>query len=316
MSANLTRLATATAEHLGEDHESLLLRSNAWREHAESLAFIGLHAEAVDAVDKADKWLVRAGSPQFDRARLLLTRASVLHQVRKGLDTIFQVREAADIFLNLGDKKQFVNARMIEAVILNQAGRASDALAVWTHLERDLGDDKDADSAAAFGMMFSTIAGCFRMLGDFAGARAYYTRAKEKFTTCGYTADVVKADWGLAKVAMCEGNLSSACDQLEYVVDRFAALAMRIDEALADLDRLDILLALGRNREARRTSKQIMRTFERVNMNRELLRAVAHLHDSLRSRSAASIRKEVIPSVREFFELSRTRAAARYEPPL
>jgi tetratricopeptide (TPR) repeat protein len=316
MSLALTRLAVAAAGHLDDKPASLLLRSNAWREHAESLAFVGLHDEAMGAVMTAHEHLASAGSPPFDHARLILTHANVLQQVRRGLEVIFQVREAAKIFLGLGEKQQFVNARMIEAVILNQAGRAAEALAVWRDLARDLGEDTDVKSAAAFGVMFSTIAISFRMLGDFAGARAYYLRARERFTSCGQTADAVKSEWGVAKVLMAEGDLRGACELLQRVATQFAALSMRLDEALCELDRVDVLLALDRGREARRVSRRIMRAFEDAGMNREVLRALANLQESFVRRSPEGIRQAVIPHVRQFIEASKTRAAVRYEPPL
>jgi len=323
MSVKLTTLATSIADRLENDTSSsvCLLRSNAWREHAESLTFVGRNEEAFAALERAEEELAKGGSPDFDRARLVLTRANVLHQVHRGLEAVFQVREAAAVFLRIGEMRQFVNARLIESTILYLAGRPADALAAWRDLDRDLGGgSKDASASA---MMFHTIALCFRGLGDFAGARTYFARAKANFIAAGSTADAVKVDWSVARVLLAEGRLVEAVSALTVVGVEFGRLSMRVEEALVGLDRVDALLALDRSIEARKICPPIIAAFNASGLDRETARALAYLHDALRRSSrhateVSDIRSVTIPHVRAFIEkqAKSSSATARFEPPL
>jgi tetratricopeptide (TPR) repeat protein len=167
-------------------------------------------------------------------------------------------------------------------------------------------------------MMFQTIALCFRGLGDFQRAREYFGRALSSFVGAGAIADATKVEWSLARVLVSEGRLQEAQVALDSIASKFRRLSMRDEEALIALDRVDVLLALGRYVDARRICSPIIATFRSMaGRDREVARALACLHEALGATTKPErIRNVMIPHVRLFIEGSRAKpAAAHFELP-
>jgi tetratricopeptide (TPR) repeat protein len=250
----------------------------AWRERAECLAQLGRMSEALDAVAASESHFDAYASSSFATARLALTKANVLIQMRRGSEALFDVRRAAQIFAEYEDAQQMTNAKTIEAAILYQCGRPREALILWSELAEQSAEDGNQEVAAALvantGMSLTEI-------GEYARASLALASARDMYEQLSKPVNVAIVDAAIGANLVASGKLLEGVSQLSRAADKLLELGLVIRAALARVEIVEVLLASNDHRHALVMARRLVDDFSAAGMAAMAMAALAYLREAV-----------------------------------
>lgn len=246
----VTSLAVAIAEaldpreHRRPDHV-VMARGQALRDHAYVLSFLGRHREALRYAEEAERAFSQVPGEDFDLARLALVKALALRLQDRSEEAIVLARQAAGTFRSLGEDARYVNARIIEAVMLYDGGAVERALEVWTGLR----DVPGVDELAALRVAHN-IGVCLCDLGRHEEAVAPLERCVAGFARAGLPTEQTRSRWRLGIALLgTPGRYAEGVALLRAVWQEFTDLDLPVDAALSALDLAEALVTNGETSE-------------------------------------------------------------------
>lgn len=283
----------------------------AWREHAEALRVLTMNNEGLEAASRAEEYFRGFAGNAIDCARLSITRATILRQMEQLNEALVAIDVAVDILESFPDHSLLVNAKLVRAAILFSAGRIREALTIWRALERQLIDASDRETVLA--SLLNNIGHAFRDVGDFDSARLYLCRALAMFTSQRRSTSIARARWGLAQLSALSGNAARAVVELERSVDEMRSLSMTGNAAEAELELLDLSLALGYPVDPDFVCSRLIEEFTRAGMPANAIAALAYL------RKDAALRlpqRRTVHHVRRFIAEVQQKPSLVFIPPV
>lgn len=250
---------------------------SAWREKAFALMRLGRYSETFDALNNADTFYRKGNAEQVRFGDVDYIRATALREIDRLPEALATVRKAVERFSTFDDSRRIENAQILEGIIALKLGRMEEARDISLDLIAKLEAKGDQYRLA---MLYSNIGYCLTQLGDYASAESYLLRSIRLARGLKHEATRIRARWALAMLRVAQGAFDVALPELQSVQQEWQQYGDAIDAALAALDRIDVLLALGRAQDVRGSITELVNVLAREGHNTGALTALAFLRES------------------------------------
>lgn len=291
---HLAETAVAIAEMLKPDvYGKVALaawRGLAYKQQANALRILGRLPEAIESLDRAERYYETLPMPDFDVASVTYVRASVLFEQQRYDEADRYAAESTRKFLHGGQTDYYARSRHLQGAIAFEKGELARARTIFESLLAygELIGDKTwiAREALALG-------NCALELREFANATEYLHNGVRNFRELGNAHEVLLCEWALALVVQRHGEPRRAVSRLGQIRDQFLSLGSSTDAALVTLDLMETFLLLGKPRDIQRAARNIQAIFKNAGMLTGAVTAADYL------KRAAAMR-EVTPSLIEY----------------
>jgi tetratricopeptide (TPR) repeat protein len=288
---------------------TVVARAHAHREHGFVLAFVGRFPEAIVAIDCAERLFRQTSLPEYELARVDLIRAMIYAGTDRKDDAVLLARRAAQTFLQFGELRRYLNARITEGAFLYRAGAMQAAHDVWRSLEAEHEAELEPTSLT---MVQNNIGLCLRDLQRYAEASDYFMRALAGYEALGCETEKVRTRWSIATMYVNMEKLEESVPIFRTTAQEFHERGMESDAALASLELVEVLLVLGRTEQVPAICRDLLDRFVAAGMTSSATTALAflreavalgnpppelvrHVHDHLRKLAAQPQRPSISP---------------------
>ena len=274
------------------------LRGLAWREHANALLGLLETDEARRAIDQARSSFGEMWAGDRYQATVDLIEAGMLYDLGRREEALLLVRRAATVFATVSANEHYIEARMLEARILREAGHRGASTKVW-QATVDVALQRNDRILMA---RFESWIGRFELHhGDPAEASNFFFAALTVFDEAGLKTEATRARRGLAEAAAARGRIHEAISEFYKVRAELLAAGSVIDAAIVSCEILALLLEGGREAELTALAHTLVTSFREAGMTQGALEAFTHL----RARTLAgegNLTSDDIVAVRRYFE--------------
>jgi tetratricopeptide (TPR) repeat protein len=267
-------------------------RSEAWRDHAYVLQFLGRFPDAIAAVDEAERLQRETALPEYGLARIKLVRANILTSTDKRSEAIALADEAAKIFLDFGDRVKYATARMTQASTLHEHGFVREALEIWDSIK----NEECLEELTRILVIYNLGLG-YRGIGDTAKAVEHITLATAEYELLGMTAEATRARWALGTTLVSAGKFTPAINLFERAWRDFETLGMEGDAALVALELAETLLVVEQPERVPQICRTLLDRFTRVGMTSRAITALSYLREVV---AVGKAQPPVVRQVRDF----------------
>jgi tetratricopeptide (TPR) repeat protein len=268
------------------------------RERANALRYLGRFADALQALDSAEKLFDEApATDPHDVAIVRLIRATVFMETERLDDARTLSRSAARVFRAYGDRSRELAALLIEATCLHFAGRNEEAVRAYERVVVKVRAEGDRNLLAR---ALNDAANAYLDLERFADAESCFLEAFVIFDEIDLATEKARVAWSLALVLVRRGDLGAGAVRLDAVRVELERLKLVNDYALATLDWAWARLALSEPSGVAEACKRIVVRFESEGMMKSARMALAHLHEAL---AVGSATPSLVFHVRKYLEL-------------
>jgi tetratricopeptide (TPR) repeat protein len=268
------------------------LRSDAWRDHAFVLQFLGRFREATAALDEAERLQRETAIPEYGLARILLVRANILTSTDRQNEAIECAAEAAKIFLEFGDRAKYAAARITQASMLHGYGAVREALEIWEAIK----NEESLDELNRTLIIYNLGLG-YREVGNTAKAVEHITLSIAEYELLGMATEATRARWALGQTLISAGKLTAAAALFDRAWKDFEDLGMEGDAALVALELAETLLVIGQAERVPQICRTILDRFTRAGMTSRAITALAYLREVV---ALGKAQPPVFRQVREF----------------
>ena len=253
------------------------VRGQALRQQAFVLSCLGRHQPAKLMADFAMELFKQIPEPHREIARLDLVRSNIARNMGRHDRAVAFARDAAEGFLACGARTAWLNAVFYEAGAHYMAGDVREALAIWNSMENEIHRLTPEQRAARL----HNMALCAGSAGTFDEAARLYALASVEFERLGSTMNRVKCTWGIGAAFTSAGRYEEAIPTLLKAEVELEALGLEADAALAALERVEALLAVGRPDDVPAICRRLLERFTKAEANASAMTALAYLRESL-----------------------------------
>ena len=276
----VTRIAVDLAEEIGVSEYPfdfvISIRAHAWRDHSYVLSYLGRMLEARDAADEAERLFAQSPLPEYELARVGLVRASILAATDHVAEAIALAQQSSDTFLEFGDRKRYINARVTQAAMIYEHGSPREALEIWSSLL----DDSEMEDLTRV-MVLNNIGMCHRDLGNIEKAIEAIRTALAEYEILGTDSLKAKSRWTLAKTLVMAERIDDAIPLLDQAWKELEALQMEGDAALVALELAEALIVTGRPERVATICRTLLDRFTRAGMTSRAITALAFLREAV-----------------------------------
>lgn len=312
VAAGYCQVAIKIAENLWSDspEEDVGLIGDAWRELASSLLTAGDSIEADDACRNAYLYYnIVSPLRAVECSVLALIHGQVMHELGQSDQGLNLIERHANLFLSLySDKKKYVEARTIYAVVLLKRQEYSRALESLESSAAIAEEEKDTEVLA---YILNNIGLCWVNLGNLTKAKECLTAAAEMFAARKLRAESARVRGSLALLLIQHGKYNEAISEYYMCRSTFLELDMPIVAAQAGLRVVEVLFLAGRTGQVPSLCGELVTTFTNAGLPREAQKALAYLNELARLSKADEF---TVRHVREFMERLEINSAAQFEP--
>jgi tetratricopeptide (TPR) repeat protein len=239
----LTSIAVelATSISLPEAAASLAhqLQGLAWREHANALLGLLETDEAQRAIGLARSSFGNMWAGERYQATVDLVEAGMLHDLGRRDEALLLVRRASAVFAVVSANEHYIEAQMLEARMLREAGDRRASTDVWRATVDVAMQRRDRVLMARF----ESWIGRFELRhGDPAEASNFFFAALTVFDDAGMKTEAMRARRGLAEAAAARGRIHEAISEYYKVRAELLAAGAVIDAAIVSCEILGLLL--------------------------------------------------------------------------
>jgi tetratricopeptide (TPR) repeat protein len=270
----------------------ITVRSDAWRDNAYVLQYLGRFPEAIAAIDEAERLLRETAVPEYGLARIQLVRANILTWTDKLPEAISLACEAAKTFLAFGDRVKYATACMTQAVTLHEYGSIREALDIWESIKNEPALDELTRVLIIYNMGLA-----HRELGSTAKAVEHITLATAEYELLGMNAEATRARWALATTLVSAGKFAAAIPLFDRAWKEFEAIEMDADAALVALELAEALLVIGQSERVPHICRALLDRFTSIGMTSRAITALSYLREVV---AIGKAQPPVVRQVREF----------------
>jgi tetratricopeptide (TPR) repeat protein len=257
----------------------------AWKERANALRYVGRFRDAEEALDWAEESFEGDDHVEpFDLATVAYVRATVYCETERFVEAAQLARDAATVFQLYGDKRRYLSARMAEAGSFYCVDRYAEALPTFEAIALEARAAKEMFLLAA---ALHNAASCYTRLGSFEKASAYYADALAVVTELEVPTDRARILWALAALKVESGQYDDGLPELERAHAQLVSLGLMNDAALATLDLIAGLIAVGDTDRVPELCRAVSATFAAEGLSRNARKALAYLSEAVGSGNAA-----------------------------
>jgi tetratricopeptide (TPR) repeat protein len=312
LSLLLARTAYAIAFALDESSPHTARRlcmALALREGANAFRYLGRFAEALKALNEAEKLFDETpGSYPHDIAIVWFIRATVFMKIGQLEDAHDVSRRAAQVFRDYGDHSRELGALLVEACCLHLAGNDVEAAQVYEAVAAQARAEGNRNILAC---AVNDAASAYLNLERFEQAEQSYVEALVLFDELGLATEKARVAWSLAIILVRRGEIATGFERLDIARAELQSLGLLNDHALATLDWAAAGLALGETTGIAEACKSIVVRFESEGMMKNARLALAYVHEALARRTATPA---LLQQVRRYLERLPTHPNLAFAP--
>lgn len=269
----------------------------AWKERGNALRYIGRFKEAEDALDEAEKaFLSDDHTEPFDLAIVSYVRASVYCQMERFNDAIATARSAASTFHEYGDTRRYLSALVAEGLGYYCGDRDIESALL---MEQVASLARSAGEIEILARALLNAANSYTRLREYDKATEYYGGALRLLHDLDLPTECARVSWAMAALKVEQGAYEAGLAGLDASRIQLIQLGMANDSALATLDLVAGLLAVGKSDRVPDLCRAISVTFSSEGMMRSAKKALAYLSEAVTSGQATP---EAVRHVRAFLE--------------
>ncbi len=275
------------------------LRGDGWHERANVLRYLGRHAEALDALDIAERAYSRSPVAVYWNAIVEYSRAVVFIETGRLDEAVRLARKSARVFRQFGEDERYVHAKILEGAVLFDHSRYREARDLFLELipvAKNLGD------ATTLARLYLNVANCQLRLDELVSADAYFARALSLYEALGLETERIRTRWSIGSLRIAAGDVADGLARLREARREFEQLGARSDAALVTLDIAEALLAGGTTAgaaEAAELSSALVKSFTDFGMTGNALTALGFLQEAF---AAGRVTPQLVRHVREYLE--------------
>ena len=229
----------------------------------------GKFERAVLVLDEAAVILERAGRT-YDAAQTQVAKLLALATLSRYDDAVRTGKRALKIFLNEGDE---IAAGKIEINLGNIASRRGRHREAEKYSLAARGRFIKAESVCLQTVAENDLADTYTDLNDFEKADLYYHKAHETAEIAGMSVTIAEIEACMGNLALLRGRYADALRFLEMSRQKYEALGMEPQSAVADLEIADIYAELNLGAEAIEIYQRVVTVFNRLGQRTEEARA-------------------------------------------
>jgi tetratricopeptide (TPR) repeat protein len=281
------------------------IRAMAWKDRANALRFLGRYDDTFEALARADQILDKHVALGLDRAVVDLVKALALVDVGHFDEARAIAITCGSVFLAHGDLTRALYAGEIEAHVLYEERRYSDAQALYKSL---LDVAVAAEDKIEEARLHNNLGYCSMHTDRFSDATVHFSHAIATFTDLGYQTEVTRTHRGAGLLMIAKGQVRNGIEHLQSARELFAQAGMFEEAALCGLSIAEALLSRGDEADAVTIVSDVARQFRDAAIERRVIDAVTALeHEIANSETPA----EAVRNVYSIIETSRQEAKAR-----
>lgn len=288
------------------------LRGDGWLERANVLRYLGRYAEALDALDIAERAYSRSPVAVYLNAIVEYSRAVVFLETGRLDDAVQLTRKSARIFRQFGEDERYVHAKMLEAAVLFDHSRYREARDLFLGL---ISVSKTVGDAATLARLYLNVANCQLRLNELVSADAYFARALSLYEALGLETERIRTRWSIGSLRIAAGDVADGLARLREARREFEQLGARTDAALVTLDIAEALLAGGTPAgaaEAAELASALVKSFTDFGMTGNALTALGFLQEAF---AAGRVTPQLVRHVREYLETHPDQDGTAFVPP-
>lgn len=283
------------------------VRAQALRDYAYTLYYVGRYPEALQLADRAEKLFKQSPLPEFELARLKLVQSVILRVLERAGEAIALTRDAAQAFNRFGQHHRYIDARVFEGTMLWKLGRTKEALAIFLELEKN-----PRISPTTRVVVLHDIGTAYQDIRKYRESAEYLGRALAELELMGLKPQTVRTRWMLARTLMMSKRAGAAIPLLRATWREFESLEMEADAALAALDLVEALMAVGDHEQVPSICRVLLDQFTRAGMNSPAITALAYLRESV---AAGQGTRTLVRHVQKFLRELPKEPALLFMPP-
>ncbi|HEY6670300.1 MAG TPA: tetratricopeptide repeat protein [Methyloceanibacter sp.] len=283
-------LADTALSIAGKLPESLKSRSawyvgTSWKERANALRYLGRFKDAEEALERAETaFQSDEHVEEFDLAIVAYVRATVCCEMERFEEAAQLARDAAVVFRVYGDKQRYLSARAAEASSFYCVDRYAEALPLFESVALDARAAKETRMLA---VALANAASCYTRLGGFEKAFTYYAEALAVVTNLDVPTERARILWAIAALKVESGQYDEGVPELDLAHTQLASFGLMNDAALAKLDLIAGLIAIGDTDRVPELCRSVAATFAAEGLSRNARKALAYLNETVGSGNAA-----------------------------
>jgi tetratricopeptide (TPR) repeat protein len=309
----LAETAQLIAELLPDDYyPSRLvfdLRGRAWKEYAVVCRHLARYEAGLHALNRAERAYRHVADSGVGMAAVNLARAILLWKVQRYPEALSFAQSASREYERRRNKRQFIEAQEVEAVILQRTGEHLRARTIYQRAF-DAADDLEnwdmkARSAQNLGVSY-------RESGDLGSASTYFLVALQLYENFNQHALAARARWSIARLSLAGGNFIEAVKRLRRVIPELESKGLMNDVADAKLDLAEALLMIGEISEVEMVCSEIAVFYRHSGIANGALLAAAFLREAAFKRT---LRRHHLEHVRHYLSAVRETPDLPFAPP-
>jgi tetratricopeptide (TPR) repeat protein len=263
-----------------------LIEGDAWRECAAAHLEMAEFDDAYQAIARARVCYARSRSSRINAAILLLIEGRTLFELGRSSEALAAVDLGSSELLDSGaDRKKYVHARIIRASILMGMGQPDAALDVFS-AAADLATQTGDNETLAH--VLSNIGLCVAKLGDTRGAKLCFESALQLFYDLGLRVDMPGVRTAMVSILKVQRRHNEAISELFKVRAEYLSLGIPVRAAISSLEIVGLMLVCDRCAEVPPLCSEMVRTFTKARLQKNLLKALAYLDEVARRRLLAA----------------------------
>ncbi|HVG09782.1 MAG TPA: tetratricopeptide repeat protein [Thermoanaerobaculia bacterium] len=265
---------TCTVEDTGSAAKLADMRGRAWGHFGTSLRAAGLLREAEEAITTAQAYVRRGTGDPSLQARTLEQKASLRKSQGRYPESIELAKEAAAIFLEIGQTHNFATALVHEAMACHYAGMEEEAIAVLNRAIPLIDPEKNPNLllAACHNLALGYIA-----LDRPAQALSLYFEARELYKEFEDDIILLRASWQEGQLLRDLGYLTAAEATLLQARAGFVERNLAHEVAMVSLDLAWVYVKVGNIDSLKQTVSEAIPIFTALRVGREALAALLQL---------------------------------------
>ncbi|HEX2835739.1 MAG TPA: hypothetical protein VHW00_22180 [Thermoanaerobaculia bacterium] len=297
-------IAGALTDHLARAQQSGTIA----KERANALRMLSRYSEALDELDRAERFMNRLPIRAFDIALIEWGRATVLFYMTRYVDALPFALNAAKTLRQFGDIPRARQVELLQAGILFEMGDAAGALAINEYLTAYFISLGDTETVAR---VIANMAACEAVLDHAEQAHAYAYRAMALFDEVGKPTERIRVESTIGNLFMRQGRYAEASARLTAAAAAFRERGMDAEAGQALLDVLEMNVIRGSWDEAIPLAKQLAAMFISSGAPVHAARASDYLRRAIEARQASV---ELVAYVRGYIDAADD--ALEFVPPV
>jgi tetratricopeptide (TPR) repeat protein len=204
-----------------------------WKHRANALRHLGKYPQSVDAASIAEAFYDSLLTGTFYAAQARYTRAVTLFKMTEYADALSDLRSASETLKTFGDSVPLAKTLILEGVIRFEQGERETGAVLWRDaalLLEKLGGGID------LARVHANLAEYELSKGNLDDAERRALAAGAEFRSLEMDAEIIRARWTLATIALARGDSAFGLRQLHEVAEEFSARNMSADAAFVKLD--------------------------------------------------------------------------------